>query len=255
MGHIGSSQLACPTRRFPNYIEWCNIKSMRPLWQFICSVSKHWGALVTGGVIIGALGIWQSTEHIVKPWVYWIVAIAAAFIACFKAWEDQFNAAQYEKAMNLRPHLAGEVLYAKLGGTTTGSVMGEPQPPSTLLLLKLGLTNKNNVDTTIKDVGLILEKDDKQYQCTREDPMWGSLVIGYHDQFGGHQEVPRVSLMGNITYENPIRYRVRSEGWLQFRVVGMADQKQPIRADMTITVIDELEDSHLIRIKSQLIQA
>jgi len=61
-------------------------------WQFLIAVVRHWGALVTGGVVIGLLWLWQGTGHTVKPWVFWLVAVVALFIASFKAWNDQFNA-------------------------------------------------------------------------------------------------------------------------------------------------------------------
>jgi uncharacterized membrane protein len=67
------------------------------VWQFIKSVTHHWGVLVTGGVAIGVLGVWQGTGHVVKPWVYWLVAIVGLFVAFFKAWNDQAN--EKEKAL------------------------------------------------------------------------------------------------------------------------------------------------------------
>jgi hypothetical protein len=65
--------------------------------HFLEAVVKHWGVLVTGGFAIGILGIWQGTGHPVRPWVYWIVAIAGLFLAFFKAWNDQVN--EKEKAL------------------------------------------------------------------------------------------------------------------------------------------------------------
>jgi len=71
---------------------------MRRVFQFLQAVVKHWGVLVTGGFAIGILGIWQGTGHPVRPWVYWIVAIAGLFIAFFEAWNDQVN--EKEKALS-----------------------------------------------------------------------------------------------------------------------------------------------------------
>lgn len=65
--------------------------------RFIASVFEHWGALVTGGVFIGALSVWQNTGHSVRPLVYWAVAFVTLFIAFFRAWNDEVNAK--EKAL------------------------------------------------------------------------------------------------------------------------------------------------------------
>jgi hypothetical protein len=66
----------------------------KKLWLYIVSVSKHWGSLVTGGVIIGVIGIWQNTGHPVPVWAYWLVAIVAFFIGSFNAWSEQVEHAE-----------------------------------------------------------------------------------------------------------------------------------------------------------------
>lgn len=67
----------------------------KKLWHFIVSVSKHWGSLVTGGVVIGVIGLWQNTGHPVPAWAYWLVAIIAFFVACFRAWSEQGDRAEF----------------------------------------------------------------------------------------------------------------------------------------------------------------
>jgi hypothetical protein len=67
---------------------------VRRIWQFCQSVLRHWGTLVTGGAIIGGIGIWQGSGNAVNPWVYWTIAIIALVIACFKTWNDQVDIAQ-----------------------------------------------------------------------------------------------------------------------------------------------------------------
>ena len=62
------------------------------LWDFSKAVGRHWSALVTGGVVIGLMSIWQGTGHNIPPTVYWIVAMVALFVACFKAWEAERKA-------------------------------------------------------------------------------------------------------------------------------------------------------------------
>jgi hypothetical protein len=79
------------------------IQNMRRLLEFTIAVVRHWGALVTGGVLIGALGTWQSTGHTVKPWVYWLVAIVALFVAFFRAWKDKAEQLDGASANKTKP--------------------------------------------------------------------------------------------------------------------------------------------------------
>ena len=62
---------------------------MSSLFEFIKAVLKHWGILVTSGVGIGALGIWQGTGHYIPHWVYWSVAAIGLVGACYKAWDAE----------------------------------------------------------------------------------------------------------------------------------------------------------------------
>lgn len=62
---------------------------LRLLGTFVMAVARHWGSLVTGGIVIGVLGIWQNTGHSINSGVYWGVAIVGLFIAFYKAWLDE----------------------------------------------------------------------------------------------------------------------------------------------------------------------
>lgn len=59
--------------------------------HFAFSVLRHWGALVTSGVFIGGLGMWQGTGHPVAHWVYWMVAVFGLVIAFYKAWLNEYQ--------------------------------------------------------------------------------------------------------------------------------------------------------------------
>lgn len=89
---------------------------MERAWLFAQSVFHYWGALVTGGVLIGVLAIWQNTDHVVWPWIYWAVAIIAFFVACFKAWNEQADLVEIRntelrqlKALADEPKIGSEV--------------------------------------------------------------------------------------------------------------------------------------------------
>jgi len=44
---------------------------------------------VTGGFLIGIVGVWQGTGHKVSSTVYWGIALIALFIAFFWAWDEE----------------------------------------------------------------------------------------------------------------------------------------------------------------------
>ncbi|MGA8145652.1 MAG: hypothetical protein WB987_17335 [Candidatus Acidiferrales bacterium] len=68
------------------------------MWHFIRSVARHWGILVTSGVLIGLVGVWQGTNHRVAPAVYWCIALIALFIAFYRAWLDERRAGVVSKS-------------------------------------------------------------------------------------------------------------------------------------------------------------
>jgi|SRR5579862_7589102 len=53
------------------------------------ALRRHWGAVVTSGALIGALGIWQGLGHAVPHSVYWAVALVGLAAAGYKAWEAE----------------------------------------------------------------------------------------------------------------------------------------------------------------------
>jgi hypothetical protein len=58
-------------------------------FEFADALRRRWGAIVTSGALIGALGIWQGLGHIVPPSVYWTVALAGLAVALYKVWEAE----------------------------------------------------------------------------------------------------------------------------------------------------------------------
>ena len=64
----------------------------RGLREFLRAVIRHWSSLVTGGVVIALMTVWQGTGHKIPPALYWVIAAAALFVACFKAWEEERSA-------------------------------------------------------------------------------------------------------------------------------------------------------------------
>jgi hypothetical protein len=66
---------------------------MREFRIWIKRLGDHWGALVTGGTIIGTLGIWQGTGHTVPVWAYWVIGGLGIVCASFLVWRDAYRTA------------------------------------------------------------------------------------------------------------------------------------------------------------------
>ena len=75
-----------------SYMQGARLRNMPKLRDFIVVVVRHWGSLVTGGVLIGVLGLWQNTGHSVPPTLYWAIALSALLLAGYKAWNDKAKA-------------------------------------------------------------------------------------------------------------------------------------------------------------------
>ena len=65
---------------------------VRKLAYWLVSVCRHWGSLVTSGVLIGGLGVWQGTDHRVSPYVYWLVAVLGLISAFYRTWAVEHDA-------------------------------------------------------------------------------------------------------------------------------------------------------------------
>jgi hypothetical protein len=59
--------------------------------KFITAVLKHWGIIVTSGIVIGLLSLWQNTGHGVPHSVYWSVAVIGLLTAFYRTWLDQYK--------------------------------------------------------------------------------------------------------------------------------------------------------------------
>jgi hypothetical protein len=89
------------------------------IWRYFKAVCHYWGALVTGGFVIGFLAVWQGTGHNIKLWISIDIAIIAILIATFRAWDDQVNtielAAKERNQQNHKKSIeAVEVVYSRI---------------------------------------------------------------------------------------------------------------------------------------------
>jgi hypothetical protein len=71
--------------------------------RFAAAVIAYWGTLLTGGVIIAAVALWEHYHGSAIPWS-WVQAGAflAFVVATFQAWRDQYRALIAETAYRSR---------------------------------------------------------------------------------------------------------------------------------------------------------
>jgi hypothetical protein len=138
------------------------------LFQFLRAVIRRWGALVSGGAIIGSLGIWQGIGHPVSPTVYWIVAIGGIFVACYLAWNEERvareNALQdyeTEVSKNQKPDIRGMARNFKHSGMSGESREGGRIEAAFGISFDLSLCNHQPVPTNLLNIqisGTLLSK-------------------------------------------------------------------------------------------------
>jgi len=72
--------------------------------EFVCwlkDVRRHWQVNLTGGILIAAIFLYQSSGKSVPWWVYAGTAIATLFVSCFLAWRDQHRKRKAESFLLL----------------------------------------------------------------------------------------------------------------------------------------------------------
>jgi hypothetical protein len=73
------------------------MNTRRNIVQFINAVLRHWGALLTGGIPLALLWLYQGQGHPIPQWLYGAAGILAFLPAAFLAWDEQReNAAKFE---------------------------------------------------------------------------------------------------------------------------------------------------------------
>jgi hypothetical protein len=111
---------------------------------------------------------------------------------------------------------------------------------STNLCVKLRVTNREKIETTVKRANLRITVGGETYRGTKTS-LW-------HPQDGK-------DLLEKITDVTPIRHGVATVGSLEFTIDGLKCPNHGVEADVTVTLIDEFDLPHPIRNKSLWIAA
>jgi len=227
------------------------------IWGFFWGVDAFIEKYDPGGI----KATWDAdTTHLPSHWQTWLVVLLVILMFALiegsyrhfhknelhdqnivKAIRKELNE---EIAKNAKPNITGRIINSVviMVGEHTES---EVTTPSCTIALKLSITGRNNVDTTLKDASIALDVDGRGYSAQR----WATTQLGIFQGSDGSKTVSEkmIDLISAVTYSNPVRYRLASEGWLGFHIEGLeADRGSAVKANVVVTLIDELGDGHIV---------
>ncbi len=65
---------------------------MKDIWQFFIGIFYHWIPLVTGGLIMAALGVFEHRTGRSVPWSWYASILILFFLySCFVTWRDEYR--------------------------------------------------------------------------------------------------------------------------------------------------------------------
>lgn len=83
---------------------------MRDVVGFLKAAWAEWITLLTGGSVVGVLGVWERLRSPIPPTAYWLVILGFLLMACFRAWRRERDrvAAAEARVFQGRPQVALE---------------------------------------------------------------------------------------------------------------------------------------------------
>jgi len=171
------------------------------------------------------------------------------WLGAFAAWNKKATELEKQKDRSTKPDITGRVLMVdtKMTGLSQGV-------PNCLLDIKLSVTSKTDVASTLQDAEMVVETKDGSFSGTRQKVSDGS----YYSPTRSSTKLEKMNdLIASTTYSNPIKYQVGLEGWLEFIVHGLdlaSNAHMPVHGDVTVTLTDELGGKHIVTAKDILIR-
>lgn len=141
--------------------------------KFVQAVLSHWGTLLTSGIAIAALGVWQSTGHLVPPPVYWAIAIVGFLVGAYRVWRDQFRQLEDSKQKQadlqfaLDAHKRWEFQAEYVGASRTVFTYENGNSPWMTVWIQVRVHNRNSVPTTVYPLRVsvkLKDSTDKSFQ-------------------------------------------------------------------------------------------
>ncbi len=129
--------------------------STQNLRIFVRELLRHWVALLTGGVTIAVVGLYQNLGHTVSHWVYGSIAVIAVVVASYWAWLDQCRRCQVLEENLKQAEKAAQIQVPRVDvhvSPPVGSTDGTPQIAMKVVQPEFGF-RRSGIDGT----GIILE--------------------------------------------------------------------------------------------------
>jgi len=152
------------------------------------------------------------------------------------------KASERLEAKQSAPHskLVGEIESGKFTVRGDGIYHGE-ETHSANVCVKLRVTNKENIEATVKRANLkIVTPDGNTYRGVK-------TILWYPE------DAP--DFLDKITYQTPIKHGPATMGEIEFFVEGIKTPRQGLKADVSVTLIDEFDVPHTIRNRNLWIAA
>lgn len=162
---------------------------------------------MTSGAIIGALSIWQSTGHTVRPTVYWAIALIGLLFATYRAWNDQYQefCRRDKDAQRKEAELQGKLDELKrwsfevefLKASRSVYMYDNGNSPFVAVSVSALVHNRNRESTTVyaRSVSVTLKNGiDRDFQAT-------TIIPGGRFSFDNPEEYGRYDVAGSSSIE------------------------------------------------------
>lgn len=224
---------------------------MKKLKEFIWDAGAWGVASEVASLVLYILGIVTVTKWGITFGTGCMLfgTIPLFWLGAFAAWNKKATELEKQKNRTTKADITGRVLMVetKMTGLSQGV-------PNCLLNIKLTVTSKTDVATTLQDAEMVVETKDGRFSGIRQKVSDGS----YYSATRLSTKVEKMNdLIATTTYSNPIKYHIGLEGWLEFIFNGLdlaSNARTPIHGDVTVTLTDELSGKHVITAKDILIR-
>lgn len=227
-----------------------------PLLAFGRAVLMEYVVLITGGALTAVLALIERYSSRSIPWpAYGILLFLFFSVACYRAWNKEYQRAENEKAKHLSPIFAGEIREAHVCPVayykteTDGRIVTVHARSDSMVLLQVIAWNLADMPSaSVKDYELRIEIDSAKYLGLRnnEIPELDKLTLRT-GPFSSYS-VPVDNLL------DPLKHAEHSYAFLSFYVKGWTPPLKSLKANLELTLVDLEGKPHRIEAKDFLVQ-
>jgi hypothetical protein len=220
------------------------LKALRELWEFAIAVTHRWGVLMTSGVVVASIAVYEHlSQSAIFGWPLWVAICVALFAAFFLAWRDEHHkriAADEElrKFKEAASKLKIEIQERSINQyvdtqnfTSDGSIIN----------LKVSLLNRRTIPITIKAIELTINVAGQTYLMRAEE---GEI---YESRYKSREKsvVNKGAQLNNLCMYGAESLTIEQDrsGWFQFFLLGLIPQ-EIIGSKATLVLTDLSGEQH-----------